>query len=315
MQTKNPEIYSITRDQYVIEFDPEKKSLLEINSGDIVDVDVLCSSRGHVNRRVATQADKFREAFGNYSPGMALGGPIAVKGARKGDILKIEILELKVDEQGWAMAAKGKGAIRDIVTGAESRIIPVVENYFVYEEKYKYPINPMIGCIGTAPEQKINAGWPGDHGGNLDCKEIKEGSILFLPVYIDGGNLALGDLHSAQGDGEVGCSGIETGGKVRVKITLLREKKLPLPFLITPQSISVIATAESLDLAAKMAVEKMVMFLSELTGESIVDMGILVSLVGDIRICQMVDPAMTCRMEMPLSFIKNELHIDLSEIF
>ncbi len=308
---KNNQINHISRHQYVIEFDPKKEHLIKVNSGDIVDIDVMCSSRGHVNRRVITTPEKFREEFNNYSPGMALAGPIAVSEAKSGDILMIEILKLEVDDQGWAMASQGKGAICDIVDGAESRIIPVVDNYFIYEQKYKHPINPMIGCIGTTPRNKINAGWPGDHGGNLDCKEIKEGATLLLPVTINGGNLALGDLHSAQGDGEVGCSGIETGGKVRIKITLLKNLDIPLPFLITTDAISTIATAPTLDEAAKKAVEQMVIFLSKATNESIVDMGILVSLVGDIRICQMVDPAMTCRMEMPLDFVKKELCIDI----
>ncbi|MCQ6338061.1 acetamidase/formamidase family protein, partial [Bacillus cereus] len=72
------------------------------------------------------------------------------------------------------------------------------------------PIYPMIGVICTAPkEESISCVTPHDHVGNMVCKEIKEGTTLLLPVIVPGALLALGDLHAAMGDGEIGVSGVE----------------------------------------------------------------------------------------------------------
>jgi hypothetical protein len=80
---------------------------------------------------------------------------------------------------------------------SEVKIIPVIEGKAVFNEKIKIPVEPMIGVIGTAPENgEIPCGSPGSHGGNMDNTRIKEGSVLYLPVYAAGGLLAMGDLHA-----------------------------------------------------------------------------------------------------------------------
>jgi len=49
----------------------------------------------------------------------------------------------------------------------------------------------MIGVIGVASANKIPSTWPGDHGGNMDVKEIKVGSKVFFPVIVEGAGLPL----------------------------------------------------------------------------------------------------------------------------
>jgi amidase len=80
----------------------------------------------------------------------------------------------------------------------------------------KIELNPMIGVIGVAPLENISNGEPGPHGGNMDNKLISEGTVLYLPVFVEGALFGLGDLHAAMGDGEVNVTGIEIGGKVTV---------------------------------------------------------------------------------------------------
>ena len=57
----------------------------------------------------------------------------------------------------------------------------------------------------------------------MDCKEIKEGTTLLLPVNVPGALLALGDLHAAMGDGEIGVSGVEVAGEVTVTVQTIKE--------------------------------------------------------------------------------------------
>jgi len=67
------------------------------------------------------------------------------------------------------------------------------------------PLCPFLGCIGTAPRfgQVLSSIVPGEHSGNMDCIKTKTGTKVFLPVFTKGAYLFMGDMHAAQGDGEI----------------------------------------------------------------------------------------------------------------
>ena len=111
----------------------------------------------------------------------------------------------------------------------------------------------MIGVIGTAPEGEkgIPTITPGKHGGNMDCKKITAGSTLYLSVNVDGGLLSMGDIHALMGDGEVFICGLETAGEITVKISVLKNTKLPVPFLYSEGKVMTIQSAETLDKAGE----------------------------------------------------------------
>jgi amidase len=164
----------------------------------------------------------------------------------------------------------------------------------------------MIGVIGTAPAiEEIPTGTPGQHGGNMDCKRIVEGATLYLPVHVPGALLSMGDLHAVMGDGEVIICGLEIAGEVTIRVSVIKDKILPLPLLREGEHLMTIASAETLDLAAKQATIQMHRFLTNELGLEFNEAGMLLSLVGDLRICQVVDPLMTARMELPLSILVN----------
>ena len=71
----------------------------------------------------------------------------------------------------------------------------------------------MIGTIGTTPLDRTPNRLPGDHGGNIDVPTIGIGASLYLPVFVPGGLLQIGDVHSAMGDGEI-CMGMECGAEL-----------------------------------------------------------------------------------------------------
>ncbi|MGQ0513317.1 acetamidase/formamidase family protein, partial [Bacillus sp. D-CC] len=135
------------------------------------------------------------------------------------------------------------------------KIVSVHNEHVLFSNELQIPINPMIGVIGTAPkEESISCGTPHDHGGNMDCKEIKEGTTLLLPVNVPGALLALGDLHAAMGDGEIGVSGVEVAGEVTVTVQIIKGKKWPLPMAIQKEKVMTIASEKLLDDAANRAV-------------------------------------------------------------
>ena len=69
-------------------------------------------------------------------------------------------------------------------------------------------------CLRTIP--------PRENGGNMDVKQMQVGTTLLLPCFIDGCGLFVGDVHYAQGDGEVSGTAIEMGAKVTV-VTEIRQ--------------------------------------------------------------------------------------------
>jgi len=232
-------------------------------------------------------------------------GPVYVEDAMPGDVLSVKIEKIEVPDFGVMVAGSGMGVSGSILDGSYTKIIPIKDDVAIFSDKIKIPLNKMIGVIGTAPKDgAIGCGVPDLHGGNMDCKEIKEGATVLLPVNVPGALLALGDLHAAQADGEICVTGIEVSGKVTVTVDVIKNQTLPLPMIISDTHVMTLASDEDLDKAADMAAINMVSYLRDTCGFSAHEAAMLVSLAGDVRICQVVDPKKTARVEMPKCYIE-----------
>lgn len=116
--------------------------------------------------------------------------------------------------------------------------------------------------------------------------------------------MALGDLHAAMGDGEIGVSGVEVAGEVTVTVQIIKEKKWPLPMAIQKGKMMTIASEKLLDDAASRAVHNMVTFLHEELAVSKADATLLLSAAGNLKVCQVVDPLKTARMELGMDYVE-----------
>ena len=213
----------------------------------------------------------------------------------------MEILDINIGDRGVFLTGPNLGALGHILEEEKIRLVDIEDDKVIFNEKIHIPIEPMIGVIGTAPKgEGISTGTPGEHGGNMDCKRITKGSTLYLPVNVDGALLAIGDLHAVMGDGEVAVCGVEIAGEVTVKVTVLKDFSIPLPMLVDDKRIMAIVSAKTLDEASVMATEHMHKFLTDIVGMGLNEAVMLLSAIGDLRICQIVDPLMTVRMELPL---------------
>lgn len=235
-------------------------------------------------------------------------GPIFVDGAVPGDVLKIEINDIVVDEIGVTIQDNGDLLKYGIECPDQSMYLDITKGNVLIGKHSSYPISPMIGTIGTAPKEgSILTTLPGIHGGNMDCTKIKAGSIIYLPVYHDGGLLALGDVHAAMGDGEaVGC-GVEIASVVTLRISIAQGKQLPLPLVVCENRFMTIASAETLDEAVLLATRNMIDYLVTVRGFALEYVWNVVAAAGDVRICQFANKLKTVRCEMPLSLI-NGVH-------
>lgn len=227
-------------------------------------------------------------------------GPIYVEGAVAGGTLKVHIDNIELDAQSSSCTGKDEGVCGDRFSDWATHFCKVEDGKVVWDERLSIPLAPMIGVIGVTPEgEPVNCGTPGKHGGNMDNTAIAAGATLYFPVAVDGALFGCGDMHAVMGDGEVSVSGAEVAGYATVTLTALPELSVPNPLIENETHFGIIVSAESLDKAAELAVQQMVDLLASRTNESEADLVMLLSLVADVRVCQMVDPEKTVRFMVP----------------
>lgn len=231
-------------------------------------------------------------------------GPIYVNGAEVGDTLKVTINKITVDEKGTVCAIENEGTLGHMVTGNHVKIVHIEDGCAVFSDEIRIPIKPMIGVIGVAPKEGfINCGTPGEHGGNMDNTMVCDGAVMYFPVASDGALLALGDVHAVMGDGEIGVTGLEIPAEVNLTVEVIKGKAPEYPILENEDSFSVIVSKKTLDEATIRATELMLEFLETRVDLTTPDIVMLMSLVGNVEICQIVDPLKTVRFVFPKKYM------------
>jgi amidase len=288
----------LTRDTVFYAFSADLEPALEINPGEKVQMethDCFCG-------QMQSEADTIDDLdWGRVNPAT---GPVYIRGAQPGDVLVVEIEDVKVADQGAMVAIPGEGALGDVITEAETRIFRMEKGQAIFNDKVRLPIKPMIGVIGVAPQgEPVPNGTPDAHGGNMDCTLIGAGCTVYLPVNTDGALLGMGDMHSVMGDGEIVVCGLETPGEVVFSTRVLKEAKLPTPFLETGDLVATVHSALTIDEATDGAIHRMAQFLTEMVGMDVNEAGMIMSIAGELKFCQVVDPMKTVRFEFPKSIL------------
>ena len=231
-------------------------------------------------------------------------GPVYVKNALPGDVLKVEILEITLGKQGVMCALPDNGVLGSLVKEESVRRLIVENGKVHFNKKIVFDINPMIGVIGVAPENgSVNCGTPGNHGGNMDNKRITEGATLYFPVFHKGAIFSLGDVHAAMGDGEIMVSGVEIAADVKVRLSVIKSSSIETPMLENNDICGVIYSHEEIEKAVFHVVRIMNEIMQNKLELSLNDAGMLLSAVGDLKFCQVVDPERTVMMCVPKSIL------------
>lgn len=159
-----------------------------------------------------------------------LTGPIYIENAMPGDILKVHIYKIETEEMAQSLSRTA--GIEPLDNPEISERIPILSKLNLEKEIYycneiKLAYRPMIGMIATTPkEDKIRTGHAGKkNGGNLDIPFITEGTDIYIPVDIEGAGLYLGDVHAAQGYGELSGIAMEASSKVTLDVEILKPRK------------------------------------------------------------------------------------------
>jgi formamidase len=236
---------------------PEIAPIVEADEGEEVSLETRDACDGYL-RPGTTVADLAKVPAGAIHP---LTGPVLVNGARPGDLLEIEFVDIVPERSAFSCIMPGLGFLRDVMT------TPFLAHWTIQDgwatspalPGVRIPGGPFMGVSGVAPSPQQLEAWtrreaallarggtvfapdpaeavptgspalrglrtipPRENGGNFDVKHLTKGARLFLPVAVEGALFSTGDAHFAQGDGEVCLTAVEMGATCVVRFRVQR---------------------------------------------------------------------------------------------
>ncbi|EIP99012.1 putative acetamidase/formamidase [Opitutaceae bacterium TAV1] len=245
--------------------------------------------------------------------GHMINGPVYINGAEEGDMLEVRILSVTPRiPYGTVSARPGSGGLPDLVPRPFTKVVhlDLKRNAGIFDDTVEVPLGPFMGVMGTCPPDSEGpdrrSGPPGVFGGNLDCKELVEGSTLYLPVFQKGALFYTGDSHAAQGDGEITVNAIETANTCTLQFILHKGKTLNAPRAETPTHYITFGLDPDLGKAMRMAMIETLDFLKEKQGYDFFHAYTLASIAVDFRVTQVVDQTLGIHGMIPKKlFIKD----------
>ncbi|HEX2366438.1 MAG TPA: acetamidase/formamidase family protein [Bradyrhizobium sp.] len=288
---------------------PQAKPVLTIASGDTVVFDTW-SMWDNVGGPDLTLDDALalRDRFRAENRGPhSLTGPIAVQTAEPGDVLRVQIERLEVADHGINLipGRQSRGLLSDIFVNAELRHIPLDPRTMTarFGDRVTIPLRPFLGIMGVSPpldQPPRSSAIPGNFGGNIDCSDLTVGSVLYLPVFVEGAGFYAGDAHAAQGSGEVVQTALETSlTAARLTLSVMKGRSIDRPQAETPDHFITMGLDEDLRNAARQAVLDMIDLLSATQGMTREDAYALCSLQADLVVTQLVNGVCGIHARMP----------------
>jgi acetamidase/formamidase len=237
-----------------------------------------------------------------------LTGPIAIEGARPGDVLEVRILEIALRQDwGWTRVRPLWGTLPEDFP--DMRLVHSALDPARMIGRLPWgtelPLKPFFGVMGVAPPAawgRLGTLQPRANGGNLDNKELVAGTTLYLPVWHAGALFSAGDGHAVQGDGEVCVTAIETALTGTFEFHLRRDLgTLRFPQAETADAHITMAADSDLDDAAKDALRDMIALIQRRTNLDATEAYMLCSLAADVRVTQLVNEQKGCHVVLPKS--------------
>lgn len=279
-------------------FDAKLKPVLEIESGDSVTIRTLTGGADTLPAGNATIPPEIHEIHARAErmvPGHILTGPIAIRGAKPGQVLEVQIRSVKPrTDFGFTFIKPLGGTLPEEFDAHTFRHIHLdrERNIAVLPWGMELPLAPFFGVMGTAPPPhwgRQGSLVPRAFGGNIDNKELVAGATLYLPVFVEGALFSCGDGHGAQGDGEVCVTAIETALEGTFEFHLREDLSFATPRAETPTHHITMGIDPDLDICAKNALREMIGLITERTRLTREEAYMLCSLAADLRVTQTVN--------------------------
>jgi acetamidase/formamidase len=295
-------------------WDRSTPPILEVGPGEVVEIVTRDASDRQLGPDSAPE-DIRNVSFDHVN---AITGPIAIKGARPGDVLQVEILDLKPGAWGWTGVFPGFGLLTDEFPDHACRIWNLASgDHAEFASGIRVPFAPFCGVIGVAwdEEGSFSIIPPRAFGGNMDIKHLTAGTTLYLPVALQDAIFSIGDGHAAMGDGEVCGTAIECPMQVALRFDIRRDFSISSPQYITSDPLdrrtntsghyATTGIAPDLMEAVRSATLSMIDYLCRTRGLSPIDAYMLCSIAVDLRINEVVDvPNWVVSACLPLSIFE-----------
>jgi acetamidase/formamidase len=232
---------------------------LRIEPGETVVVETEDAFSGQI-RTTDDRRDKIKVPFSNPQT-----GPISIAGAEPGDALAVTIRSIE-PTRGHCVTRTGDAAQLTQWLGGDcphgTHLCPIRDGQIHWSDALTIPYRPMLGCIGTAPAWgSPSTGPAGPHGGNMDIVDVCPGNTIYLPVFVSGGLLYLGDAHAAMGHGELSASGLEMAAEATITVDLVKGRSIPGPRIESPGEIMTVVSGAPMERSAAQAFAQLILWM------------------------------------------------------
>jgi acetamidase/formamidase len=247
-------------------------------------------------------------------------GPVGVRGAEPGDMLAIHFQRLIPVDWGATFVNPGDlgtGTLPEDFPSGQVRYLhlDIIKKQAVFLPGINVPLGPFQGTFAVAPAEGgvVTSVPPGQHAGNIDLRDLTEGSILYIPVWQPGAKIFTGDSHAAQGDGEVNNQALESAMReVRVRVVLHQQPGWAWPFAETAEHWIAMGIDADLNEALRIATRNTIEFLHRQAGLSALDAYSLASIGVSFRVTQFVNKTRGVHALIPKALFSAERRQSIS---
>jgi len=298
--------YTLTKDQTHNKFSSIIEPVLKVEDGAVIEA--FTEEAADEQIKPGMTWEEF-DSMDDYDPGLVhpLTGPVYVEGAMPGDVLQVTLHVVEIGDWGWTRIVNG--------IFLEEEFEPLLKTYELSKDMKSLeftrgivvPLDPFPGVMGVAPDTAgmLSTIPPRANGGNMDDPHMTQGTIVYFPVFVEGALFSIGDMHAAQGAGEVCGTAVEIPGRVVYEVNVIKGgRKITEPQYEKEDTYAVTAFAPTLDEAARKANSYMIDYLEYVYSLSRSEAYMLTSLAGDLRIAEVVDGNMLVTMHISKSIFQ-----------
>lgn len=282
----------VTRDQLCTSFSADNPPVLRVQPGEPFVMET--------NDRFATYdgPDSSPEAMEILK---TMAGPVYIEGAKPGDTLKIDVLDVTLPlDYGWIGATPGRGPLGDRIPTFRKTRVRLTPQGVIFKDHITLPLRPMLGRIGVAPQEgPKHSNDKGAFGGSMGNTQITTGATVYLPVFHAGGLLSIGDCHAAMGDGEATASAVECAVDVTFRVTIEERFSVHRPVVETATEVMTTGEGMTMEAATRLAIQEMAALLTHTLKVDDTEAAMLIACAADVRTGLAGNPPYTIRVAVP----------------
>jgi acetamidase/formamidase len=268
-------------------YSPEHASIGIVQPGEVFAVESVEGYSGYFRSPEDFNPESYAAAEAHK---WAVVGPISVAGARAGGAVAVTIHDVEITTPGVVTYG---GYSRDVdpyewwddETAAD--VYPIEDGFVHFDEHTRLPTRPLIGCLAVQPaEGEVNASLQGRYGGNLDCRELRAGVTMTLPVAHEGAGLYFGDCKALMGDSEI-VGPPEVGALVTASAEPReRPASLEWPRIETADELITVVSGQPLEWSARQAFRELLNWIDDEFDLARPRAALLLAMVAHARIAQ-----------------------------